>query len=80
MKEVQPRFPISHRTTNARACMRIYSNEVDVLRKAFVRQLVCVTIDTWTFIQNLNYMVVIAHFNDCDWTYQKKNLELLPYS
>ena len=32
------------------------------------------TTDTWTSIQNLNYMVVTAHFIDGDWTYQKKIL------
>ena len=44
MKTVEPRFPIPHCTTIARACMKIYSSEVDVLRRAFVRQRVCVTI------------------------------------
>ena len=69
MEIVQPSFPIPHHTTIARACMKICSNEVDVLRRAFVGQWVCVTMDTWTSIQNLNYMVVIAHFIDGDWTY-----------
>ena len=36
MKIVEPRFPIPHCITIARACMKIYSNKVDVLRKAFV--------------------------------------------
>ena len=58
--------------------MKIYSSEVDILRRAFVGQQVCVTMDTWTSIQNLNYMVVTAHFIDGDWTYQKKILNLCP--
>jgi len=36
MKIVEPRFPIPHHTTIARACIEIYSSEVDILRKAFV--------------------------------------------
>lgn len=38
MEIVEPRFPIPHRTTIARACMKIYSSEVDILRMAFVGQ------------------------------------------
>ena len=78
MKIVEPRFPIPHRTTIARACMKIYSSEVDILRRAFVGQWICVTMDAWTSIQNLNYMVVTVHFIDEDWTYQKKILNFCP--
>ena len=46
MKIVEPRLPILHCTTIARACMKIYSSEVGILRKAFVGRLVCVTTDT----------------------------------
>ena len=54
--------------------MKIYSSEVDILRRAFVGQWVYVRTDTWTSIQNLNYMVVTAHFIDIYWTYQEKIL------
>ena len=60
MEIVEPRFLIPNRTTIARACMKIYLSEVDILRKAFVGQWVCLTTDIWTSIQNLNYMVVTA--------------------
>ena len=46
MKIVEPWFPIPHRITIARACVKIYSSEVDILRRAFVGQRVCVTTDT----------------------------------
>ena len=46
MKIVDPRFPIPHHTTIARACVKIYSNEVNILRRAFVGQRVCVTTNT----------------------------------
>ena len=58
--------------------MKIYSSEVDILRRAFVGQQVCVAMDTWTSIQNLNYMIVTTHFIDSDWTYQKKTLNFYP--
>ena len=50
MEVVEPRFPILHCTTIIRACIRVYSSEVDVFRKAFVGQRVCVTTDIWTSI------------------------------
>ena len=34
--------------------------------------------NTWTSIQNLNYMVVTTHFIDIYWTYQKKILNFCP--
>ena len=74
MKIVKPRFPIPNRTTFARDCMKVYSSEVGILRRGFVRQRVCVTTDTWTSIQNLNYMVVTTHFIDGNWTYLQKIL------
>ena len=78
MKIVESRLPIPHRTSIARACMKIYSGEMDILRRDFVGQRIYVTTDTWTSIQSLNYMVVIAHFIDVDWTYQKKTLNFYP--
>ena len=78
MEIVKPRFPIPHRTTIARACIKICYSVVDILRRAFVGQWVYVTTDTWTSIQNLNYMVVTAHFIDGNWTYQKKILNFFP--
>ena len=51
--------------------MKIYSNEVDILRKAFVGQRVCVA-------TGLDYMVVTAHFIEGDCTYQKKILNFCP--
>ena len=50
MDIVEPRFPIPHRTTITKAFMKLYSSEVDILRRAIVGQWVCVTMDTWTSI------------------------------
>ena len=35
---------------------------------------ICLTIDCWTSVQNLNYMVLTAHFIDNQWTLQKRIL------
>jgi hypothetical protein len=34
--------------------------------------MICITIDTWTSIQNLNYMCVTAHFINGDWMLHNK--------
>ena len=39
-----------------------------------VGQRVCLTINTWTLIQDINYMVVTGHFIDPTWKYHKRIL------
>jgi hypothetical protein len=39
-------------------------------------QRVCLTTDTWTSIQNINYMYITAHFIDPKWTLHKRLLAL----
>ena len=41
---------------------------------AFQKQRVCLTTDTWTSIQNLSYMCLIAHWIDNDWNLHKRIL------
>lgn len=36
------------------------------------KQRVSLTTDTWTSVQNINYMVVTAHFMDNDWKLHKR--------
>ena len=43
-------------------------------------QRVCLTTDTWTSIQNVNYMVLTAHFIDNDWKLQKRILNFCTIS
>jgi hypothetical protein len=33
---------------------------------------VCLTTDTWTLVQKLNYMVITSHFIDSDWNLHKR--------
>ena len=71
----QPRFnPIPCCTTIAKTYFRVLLDEKQKLKEALREQQVCLTIDTWTSIQILNYMCLIAHFIDSDWKIHKKIL------
>ena len=57
MSIAQPMFhPIPCSTTIAKAWFRVFLDEKQKLKDALREQWVCLTIDTWTSIQNLNYM------------------------
>ena len=47
---------IPSRQTMARDVIRIYNSEREKLRKSLKDCRVCFTMDTWTSLQNLNYM------------------------
>ena len=67
MSVAQPRFHlIPCRTTMPKACFRVFLNEKQKLKEALREQWVCHTTDTWTSIQNLNYMYLTTHFIDSD--------------
>lgn len=70
----QPQFVMPSRTTIARHCYSVFLEERKVLKDAFAKlsSSICLTSDTWTSIQNSNYMCVTAHFIDSDWTLHKK--------
>ncbi|GFZ13191.1 hypothetical protein Acr_23g0015760 [Actinidia rufa] len=44
------------------------------LKKMLKGRRICLTTDTWTSIQNFNYMCLTAHFIDDDWKLQKRIL------
>ena len=56
--------------------MKLYFNERKKLKNVLSKkgQKVCLTTDTWTFVQNLNYLCLTCHFIDSDWKYQKRIL------
>ena len=75
MSVAQPRFnPIPCRTTIAKTCFRVFLDEKQKLKEALREQRVCLTTDTWTSIQNLNYLCLTAHFIDSDWKIHKRIL------
>ncbi|KAK2662326.1 hypothetical protein Ddye_000900 [Dipteronia dyeriana] len=71
-----PRFTLPSKRTLARDIFRLYMDEKFKLRKYFVEKSprVCLTTDTWTSIQNINYMVITAHLIDCEWKLHKRIL------
>ena len=73
---LEPRFKIPSRYTIMRDCMQLYLDEKAKLRNGFKVNgyRVCFTTDTWTSIQNFNYMCVTGHFIDAGWTLHKRVL------
>ena len=57
----------------------IYGVEREKLREALKGRRVCLTMDTWTSIQNLNYMSLIGHFIDDDWNLHKRILNFVKW-
>jgi hypothetical protein len=79
---MQPRFQVPSRFTVARDCYEMYLSEKEKL-KSFMKkccQRVCLTTDTWTSLQQINYMVLTAHFVDNDWKLHKRILNFCPIS
>jgi len=72
MNGIEPRFNLPCRITLQKDCMKLYE-EVKLNLRAFLRgKRICITTDTWTSLQSLNYMVVTANFIDSDWKMHKK--------
>ncbi|KAK2656067.1 hypothetical protein Ddye_009119 [Dipteronia dyeriana] len=71
-----PRFIPPSRRTLARDIYGLYVNEKLKLKKYFIEKSprVFLTTDTWTSIQNINYMVITSHFIDCEWKMHKRIL------
>ncbi|KAM3250361.1 hypothetical protein P3S67_022769 [Capsicum chacoense] len=66
MRVTAPHFHIPSPKTLTRDCYQCYNEEKQVLKKFFkeVHPKVCLTTDTWTSIQKINYMCLTAHFID----------------
>lgn len=54
--------------------LRMYDTKKEELRKELRSHSVCLTTDTWTSCQNINYMVITAHFIDGGWNMHKRVL------
>ena len=66
MKETEPRFKIPNRKKIAIGVWDLFILEKSKIFEVIRDQRVSITTDTWTSIQNINYMVVTAHFMDID--------------
>lgn len=70
-KNLEPRFNIPSYHKVVKDVLKIYVLENDLLKNLLKGQRVCLTIDTWISVQNLNYICLIAHFVDNDWKLHK---------
>lgn len=70
------RFGPPSRRTLVRDIYQLYLAEKAALKNMFIasKYRVSITTDTWTSIQNFNYMVVTAHWVDPNWKLQKRIL------
>ncbi|XP_038895953.1 zinc finger BED domain-containing protein RICESLEEPER 2-like [Benincasa hispida] len=75
----QPRFVVPSRFIVARDVLKLYVNEKKRLKDMFVNRKyrVSLTMDCWTSGQNINYMVLTAHFIDSDWRLHKRILSFI---
>ena len=71
---VEPRFLIPSRYTMINDCVKLFMSENENLRAMFMTTSaqVCLTTNTWTSVQNLNFMVITSHFIDGDWNLHKR--------
>lgn len=70
--DLNPLFKFPSRWTVARDCLSIYQEEKNKLKQLFKNQTVSLTTDTWTSVQNFNFMCLTAHWVDEDWILRKK--------
>jgi len=71
-----PSLDMPSRITITRDIYHIYVDEKVKSKKYLIHscQRVCVTTDTWTSLQMINYMAIIAHYIDNNWKLRKKIL------
>lgn len=69
---LQPKFEVPSRITVARDPMQIFLEEKEKMKKILKKQRISLTTDTWTSNQNLNYMVLTAHWIDQQWQLQRR--------
>uniref|UniRef100_A0A803MKM4 BED-type domain-containing protein n=1 Tax=Chenopodium quinoa TaxID=63459 RepID=A0A803MKM4_CHEQI len=79
---MEPRFHVPSIITVAKDCYETFLTQKRklklVLKKCNSR--VSLTTDTWTSIQQINYMCLTVHFVDNDWNLQKRILNFCPIS
>lgn len=70
----QPLFKVPCRKTLVKDFLKLYDESKKSLKADLAHHRVCLTTDTWTSVQNFNYMVLTAHFVDSDWVMHKRVL------
>uniref|UniRef100_A0A803LSQ9 BED-type domain-containing protein n=1 Tax=Chenopodium quinoa TaxID=63459 RepID=A0A803LSQ9_CHEQI len=79
---MEPRFNVPSHITVAKDCFETYLTEKRKLKNVLKRcnSRVSLTTDTWTSIQQINYMCLTVHFIDNDWKLHKRILNFCPIS
>ncbi|CAA0820087.1 Unknown protein [Striga hermonthica] len=72
--DLQPRYKIPNRRKIAKDVWSLFCDEKAKIKSIIGDLRVSITTDTWTSIQNINYMVVTAHFIDSDFHLHKRVL------
>lgn len=77
-----PIFRIPSRWTVARDCFDIYSIEKSKFKTYLKesKQMVCLTTDSWTSLQKINYMCLTVHYINEAWELKKKIINFCPIS
>ncbi|GJS48792.1 zinc finger BED domain-containing protein RICESLEEPER 2-like protein [Tanacetum coccineum] len=70
--DLSSEFKMPSRWIVARDCLSLFQEEKIKLKHLLKNQTVCLTIDTWTSVQNYNYMCLTAHWIDEKWNLNKK--------
>ena len=71
---LEPRFVIPSRITVWRDCMKLFMENKKLLKNHLKNERLCLTTDTWSSVQNYNYMCLTTHRIDQDWKLQKRIL------
>ena len=67
-----PLFNVSSRRELVRTFLNMYEEWKTSLKKNLSGHKICLTTDTWTRTQNINCMVLTAHFIDDEWNMHKR--------
>jgi hypothetical protein len=79
-RTMQLRFDIPSHFTIMRDYLKLYVEEKDKLRTILRGHRLCLITDTWTLIQNINYMCLTAHWIDNEWNLHKRILNFCQVS
>ncbi|CAL9012946.1 unnamed protein product, partial [Prunus brigantina] len=77
INDLQPRFIIPNRKKVAKGVWDLFVVEKTKIMSVISDERVSITTDTWTSIQNINYMVVTAHFMDYEWKLHKRIINFI---
>ncbi|KAH1064865.1 hypothetical protein J1N35_029852 [Gossypium stocksii] len=75
-----PRFHLLSRWTIRKCCLDLFNSMKNTLKQSLQKETsrICLTIDTWTSLQRISYMVLTAHRIDDEWKLQKRIINFCP--